>query len=111
MGMTVDLYQLHPAHDGAGTAVADQRLTVDDTEGGVQLSGFHPNTTHVLYSVEGAQCRFTLDSSAPTTTNGHLLEAGDTGIFPVSWALAAKFIKTTETDATIHASPLMVKGG
>lgn len=99
----VDQYDFYPN----GT---DQRLTVDSTSGGVQFTKYSDKVTHILYSVEDAQCRFTLDASAPTTTNGHVLEAGDMGIWPVSWFYAMKLIRTTATSAVIHASPLTKAG-
>src|ERR1035437_6114877 len=85
---------------------ADQRLTVDATAGGVQFSAFHAATTNVFWSCEDQQCRVTFDSSAPTTTNGHVINAGDSGIWPKALATAAKFIRTTGASATIHASQL-----
>ena len=101
----VDVWALIPNDQGT-----DQRLTVDATSGGVQFAAFNARTTHVLMTVEAAQLRFTLDSSAPTSTNGHVMNAGDVGIWPMSWIKAAKFIRTGETSATIHASPLLAGG-
>ena len=84
---------------------ADQRLTVDDTVGGVQFSAFDAATTHVFWTLETAQVRVTFDGSAPTTTNGHILNAGDSGVWNATLAAAAKFIRTGST-ATIHASQM-----
>lgn len=85
----------------------DQRLTVDGTTGGVQASAFDPRTTHVFWTLEDAQIRFTLDGSAPTSANGHILEVGDFGIWPMSWVHAAKFIRTGATSGILHLSPLI----
>jgi hypothetical protein len=86
--------------------VTDQVLTVDATVGGVQFAVFHAATTHILWSNETAQCRVTFDGSAPTITNGHLIEIGDSGIWAKGLATAAKFIRTGDTSAKISASQL-----
>ena len=85
---------------------ADEALTVDATVGGVQFAAFHADTTHVFWSCETAQCRVTFDGSAPTTTNGHVIETGDSGIWPKALAVAAKLIRTGGTSAVISASQL-----
>lgn len=85
---------------------ADQRLTVDATVGGVQFSAFHADTLYVFWSNEDAQCRVTFDASAPTTTNGHIINIGDSGVWSKALATAAKFIRTGGTSAVIHASQM-----
>jgi hypothetical protein len=90
---------------------SDARLTVDATSGGVKFAAWEEQVTHIFLTVETAQCRFTLDGSAPTSTNGHILEAGDSGVWPASWFIAAKFIRTGASSAVIHASPLTASGG
>jgi hypothetical protein len=94
-----------PALQPNGTQ-ADQSLTVDATAGGVQFAAFHADTTQVFWSCEAAQCRVTFDGSAPTTTNGHLIGIGDSGIWSKALATAAKFIRTGATSAVISASQL-----
>jgi hypothetical protein len=83
---------------------ADQRLTVDATAGGVQFAAFHADTTHVIWSAEAAEVRVTFDSSAPTSTNGHIIPIGTTGVWAKALAVAAKFIRTGGTSGIIHAS-------
>lgn len=85
---------------------ADQRLTVDATLGGVQFAAFHADTTHVFWSCEDAQCRVTFDGSAPTATNGHIINVFDSGVWTVALATAARFIRTGGTSAIIHASQM-----
>jgi hypothetical protein len=85
---------------------ADQRLEVNATTGGVQFAALHANTTHVYWSCEDAQCRVTFDGSAPTATNGHIINPGDLGVWSKGLAAAAKFIRTGATSATIHASQM-----
>lgn len=85
---------------------ADQALTVDATAGGVQFGALHADTTHVFWSCETAQCRVTFDASTPTTSNGHIIEPGDSGVWSKALAAAAKFIRTGATSAVIAASQL-----
>ena len=84
----------------------DQRLTVDDTVGGVQFTAFHADTLYVHWTCETAQCRVTFDGSAPTTTNGHIVNVWDSGIWSKALATAAKWIRTGSVSAVIHASQL-----
>lgn len=88
--------------------VADQRLTVDNTVGGVQFAAFDEATTHVFWSCETAQVRVTFDGSAPTTTNGHVIEPGAYGVWSKAMAQAAKWIRTGANSATVHASEMAV---
>lgn len=54
-----------------------QQLTVDNTAGGVTLTV--PDAAVAAHArLETGQIRFTLDSTAPTTTVGQLLEVGET---------------------------------
>ena len=109
--LPVDDVSFAPAHDGAGANLADQRLTVDDTADGVQFTAWDLlHVTHVLITAETAECRYTLDNSAPTTTNGHVLAAAAEKTWSVALANAAKFIRTTGTSAVLHASPLRISG-
>lgn len=84
--------------------VADQRLTVDATAGGVQFSAFDAKTKYVVLDVQTADVMVTFDGSAPTTTNGHLLYVGDHRQWNKVTAAAAKFIRAGSTSGVIHAS-------
>jgi hypothetical protein len=85
---------------------ADQALTVDATEGGVPFAAFHADTTHVELDVQDAQIRYTVDGSAPTSSNGHILNPYARRVWPKTKAAAAKFIRTGSTSAIVHASQL-----
>lgn len=65
--------------------------------------------THVLLDVQAQPVMVTFDTSAPTSTNGHLLAAGYNN-FDAPWPrqlfAAARFIRQGGTDGTIHASEL-----
>ena len=84
----------------------DEALTVDATGGGVQLAALHADTTHVFWSSEAAPCRVTFDGSAPTSTNGHLVNIGDSGVWSKALATAAKFIRTGAVSAVVTASQM-----
>lgn len=62
---------------------AFETVTVDNTAGGVALTAatFAPTNAipadHAFITVETAQIRFNYDSTAPTSTAGHVAEPGD----------------------------------
>jgi hypothetical protein len=88
------------------TPIADQRLTVDATAGGVQFTPITSNAvSNVDWDCQTANCYVTFDGSAPTTTNGHLIYVGAQGTWSVARFNAAKFIREGATSAVIHASP------
>ena len=89
-----------PSYNSAGTAVTDQRLTVDNTAGGVQFSAFNAITQLVVLDVQGADVMCTFDGSAPTTTNGHRLYDGSHYTWSVATAAAAKFIQQAGANAS-----------
>ena len=64
-------------------AFVSASLTVDATSGGVPIASASTHSTgygqpaeKVFMTLETAQIRFTVDSTAPTATIGHLLEVG-----------------------------------
>jgi hypothetical protein len=87
-----------------GSTVADQRLTVDSTAGGVQFSAFSDTTNMIVLDVQDADVMCTFDGSAPTTTNGHRLYAGSHYTWSTAAAQQAKFIRQGATSAAIQAS-------
>lgn len=88
----------------SSAAVADQRLTVDATAGGVQFSTFNAITQMIVLDVQDADVMCTFDTSAPTSSNGHRLYQGNSYTWSKAAAQAAKFIRQGSTSATIHAS-------
>ena len=65
-----------------GEAGAIEALTFDATSGGVGFTGSNIlvnniQATKATFVLEGAQCRFTIDGTAPTTTVGTPIEVGD----------------------------------
>jgi len=89
-----------------GTYLADQRLTVDNTAGGVTFTDYTETYVQVVdIDVQDADVMVTFDDSAPTSTNGHRLYAGTAYSWSVARFNAAKFIRQGSTNAAIHASP------
>lgn len=94
-----------PAVQGT-TFLADQRLTVDNTSGGVSFTDYTETYVDTVeLDVQTAAVMCTFDDSAPTTTNGHQLNAGEKMTWSVARFNAAKFIRLTATSGVIHASP------
>ena len=100
--MTSYITNLYPKPTPGST---DQRLTVDTTSGGVQLTNsFNVRTDVVYVDVQDAGVMVTFDGSAPTTTNGHLLPIAHKEYWAKSRAIAAKFIQSGATAAAVHCS-------
>lgn len=94
-----------PAISGT-TYLADQRLTVDDTAGGVTFTDYDQTYVDTVeLDVQTAAVMCTFDDSAPTTTNGHQLNPGEKYTWSRARFNAAKFIRLTGTSGVIHASP------
>lgn len=95
-----------PAKDNTNTPIADQRLTVDATAGGVQFTPYTQNAVQTVeLDIQTAAVMCTFDNSAPTTTNGHQLNPGEKMTWSVARFNAAKFIRLTATSGVIQASP------
>ena len=59
-------------------AGAHESVTVDSTAGGKALTaGTYGTYIYAFITAETAQMRYTVDGTAPTTANGHLLNPGD----------------------------------
>ena len=89
-------------------AKAYESVTVDSTAGGKALTKYGRNK-YAIITVETAQIRFTLDGTAPTTTVGHLLNAGDIlELDSLEDMKSFRAIRTGATSATIHVTYLGV---
>ena len=108
--MSNNINNLYPKPAYASSApVADQRLAVDSTAGGLQFTAYDTvSVSLVMFDIQTADVMATIDSSAPTTTNGHRLYAGMAYTWSTAMFNAAKFISATGTTAAIQASPLQI---
>lgn len=87
----------------SGEAGAAEALTFDNTAGGI---GFTTSKIAVgsvvagkaVFVLEGGQCRFTVDGTAPTTTVGMLADIGD--VITIDNDTDVKNFKCIRTGAT-----------
>lgn len=95
---------------GKGEAGAIESLTFDSTAGGIGFTGSvitvgNVEASKATFVLEGAQCRFTLDGTAPTTTVGTPIEVGDfieiTGTSDINNFMA---IRTGSTSGTAEVT-------
>lgn len=94
-----------PAIDNTNSPVADQRLTVDATVGGVQFTAYTQSSVALVdLDIQDADVMVTFDGSAPTATNGHRLYTGSSYTWAVARFNAAKFIRQGATSAAVQAS-------
>lgn len=84
----------------------DEQLTIDATVGGITLtSAKYGTSTKALIQVETASIRYRTNGSAPTTTLGTLLNAGDILTLDSAGDIANfKAIRTGATSAVINCT-------
>jgi hypothetical protein len=63
---------------GAFSPRAYESITVATTAIGITSSLLSPNRRRAVLTAETAQMRFRVDGTDPTSSEGHLLEVGDT---------------------------------
>lgn len=85
-----------------------ETLTIDATVGGVALTALKYGTnTKAFITVETASIRYWISGDAPTSTEGHLLNAGDWLELDTADSIANfKAIRTAEVSATIQCTYL-----
>jgi len=85
-----------------------ETITVSSSAVGLtqsKFSNYLSSKLRAFITCEGAQIRFWLDGTAPTSTDGHLLEAGQNLTIDSPDALTKfKAIRTGTTDATLRVS-------
>ena len=97
---------LVPTASLLNSTVADQTLSQDaSTASDFIQTALDDLTTHVFWTVDGANVRVTFDGSTPTTSVGHYIADGDSGIWRKETAEAAKVIAASGT-ANIHISEM-----
>lgn len=80
----------------------DQTLAVSTVA--VSFSDFPASCKYVRIQVQGDSVRITYDGSAPTSSNGELVQATQFTVVSRAVALRMKFIRVS-TDAVIWAQP------
>lgn len=91
------------------TAFAYEAVTVANTSIGFTTATIAPSgerpASNALVTAETAQMRYRLDGTAPTSSEGHLLEVGDVlEINGISTVSQARFIRTGATSGTIRCT-------
>ena len=66
----------------SGTSM--RTLSVSSTASNFIVAALNANTSHIYWTLEGADIRLTIDGSTPTTTAGHIFKDGNSGIFTIS---------------------------
>ncbi len=72
-------------------------LSVGGTATNFIVAALNVNTSHVYWTLEGADVRLTIDGSTPTTSVGHIFKDGNSGIWSAGWAKNAKVISVSGT--------------
>lgn len=104
--------------EGGRRSASYEKITIDNTSGGVGFTSakilgtgtvWEPNRAckEVFCTLEIASdsIRFTLDGTAPTTTNGHMLVTGDILTIKNAWDIKNfRAIRTAAADGTLHVT-------
>ena len=72
-----------------------RNLTVSSTSTNFIVAALSANTSHVYWTLAGADMRMSIDGTTPTVSDGHIIKDGNSGIWSRSWAQAAKVIAIT----------------
>ena len=97
---------LRPTRAADGSLIADQTLTVSSAAVDMIATALNDRTTHVFWTVDGADARFTFDGTDPSSTVGHYAVDKDSGIWQQDLATSAKWIRQASTDVNLHISEL-----
>jgi len=69
-----------------------RNLTVSSTSTNFIATALNANTSHVYWTLAGADMRFTIDGTTPTVSDGHIIKDGNSGIWSRTWAESVKTI-------------------
>jgi len=69
-----------------------RNLTVSSTSTNFIATALNANTSHVYWTLAGADMRFTIDGTTPTVSDGHVIKDGNSGIWSRTWAESVKAI-------------------
>jgi hypothetical protein len=73
--------------------VEDRQITINDVAKGF-ADTWNFRCTHVLYTMDGGNARFTFDGTDPVTgARGHLFLDGAHGTWPIELVQAARFVR------------------
>ena len=73
-------------------------VTLTTTAANFILSpALNDQTTHVWWTLDGCDARIMIVGTTPTTSTGHLIYNGSSGIWSKIWATSAKIVATSGT--------------
>ena len=72
-------------------------LSVSGTATDFIVAALGANTSHVYWTLDGADVRLTIDGSTPTVSVGHIFKDGNSGIWSAGWAKNTKVIAISGT--------------
>lgn len=94
-----------PPPTPVGPAYATFESVTVSTTAVTLTAATYTNCDNALITVETDQVRFRLDGVAPTSSVGHVLDAGDTLILDsADQIVGARFIRSGGSDATLRVS-------
>lgn len=96
---------LRPTRTLTGALIADQKLALTSNTAMI-ATPLNDLTTHVYWTADGADARFTLDDSSATASNGHYVVDKDSGIWNRETAEAAKWISIDGTSINVHITEM-----
>jgi len=79
----------------SGTSM--RTLSVGATATNFIVAALGANTSHVYWTLDGADVRLTIDGSTPTVSVGHIFKDGNSGIWSAGWAKNTKVIAISGT--------------
>jgi len=79
----------------SGTSM--RTLSVGGTATNFIVAALGANTSHVYWTLDGADIRLTIDGSTPTVSVGHIFKDGNSGIWSAGWAKNSKVIAISGT--------------
>jgi hypothetical protein len=76
----------------AQSGTTHRNLTVSSASTNFIVAALATNTSHVYWTLAGADMRFTIDGTTPTASDGHIIKDGNSGIWSRTWAESTKVI-------------------
>jgi len=76
----------------AQSGTTHRNLTVSSAAANFIGAALAANTSHVYWTLAGADMRFTIDGTTPTASDGHIIKDGNSGIWSRTWAESTKVI-------------------
>jgi len=76
----------------AQSGTTHRNLTVSSAAANFIGAALAANTSHVYWTLAGADMRFTIDGTTPTASDGHIIKDGNSGIWSRAWAESTKVI-------------------